>query len=87
MTPIRAGCDVDEITGFDRFKPVPDTAWHDVRIAGPKENLRLDADSFLVTVVENQFHRSANDIQELVTVRVDLTTMRSRLIDVGDHSD
>ena len=78
---------MDEVTGLDRFEPVPDTAWHDVRVAGPKEDLRLDAHRSLVTVVKNQFHRSAHDVQELVTVRVDLTTMGSWPIDVGDRSD
>ena len=87
IATIRARCDMDEVTGLDRFEPVPDTAWHDVRVAGPKQNLRLDAHRPLVTVVKNQFHRSAHDVQELVTVRVDLTTMRSRPIDVGDRSD
>jgi hypothetical protein len=74
---------MNEITGLDRFEPVPDTPWHDVRLAGPKQNLRLDAHCLLVTVVKNQFHRSAHDIQVLITVRVDLTTMGSRPIDVG----
>ena len=87
MAPIRAGCHMDEVTGLDRFEPVPDTAWHDVRVARPKENFGLDAHRPLVTVVEDQFHRSAHDVQELVTVRVDLTTMRSWSIDVGDRSD
>jgi hypothetical protein len=32
MATIRAGCDMDEVTGLDRFEPVPDTAWHDVGI-------------------------------------------------------
>jgi uncharacterized membrane protein len=87
MAAIRAGCDMDEVTGIDRFEPVPHTAWHDVRIARSKQNGRLEADRPLVTVVKNQFHRSAHDVQELVTVRVDLATMRSRPIDVGDRSD
>ena len=78
---------MDEIAGLDRLEPVPDTAWHEVRVAGPKQNLRLNAHRALVTVVKNQLHRAAHDVQELVTVRVDLTTMRSRPIDVGDRSD
>lgn|SRR5215207_8948396 len=36
IATIRARCDMDEVTGLDRFEPVPDTAWHDVRVAGPK---------------------------------------------------
>ena len=78
---------MDEVTGLNRFEAVPDTAWHDVRVAGPQWHLRLDAHRPLITVVKNQFHCSAHDVQELVTVRVDLTTMRSRPIDVGDRSD
>jgi hypothetical protein len=78
---------MDEILGSTGSSRVPDTAWHEVRVAGPKENLRLDAHRPLVTVVKNQFHRSAHDVQELVTVWVDLTTMRSRPIDVWDRSD
>ncbi len=87
MAPIRAWRDMNEVTGLDRFEPVPDTAWHDVRVAGPQHDLRLDARCTLVTVIEDQFHRSAHDVQELVTVGVDLTTMRSRPVDVGDRSD
>jgi len=87
MAAVRAGCDMDKVTGLDRFEPVPDAAWHDVRITGPKENLRLDAHSPLVTVVKNQFHRSAHEVEELVPVRVDLTTMRSWPVDIRDRSD
>jgi hypothetical protein len=36
IAPIRSGCDMDEATGLDRFESVPDTACHDVRVAGPK---------------------------------------------------
>jgi hypothetical protein len=36
IAPIRAGCDMDEVTRFDRFEPVPHTARHDVGVAGPK---------------------------------------------------
>ena len=86
MAPIWAWCDMNEVTGLDRFEPVPDTAGHDVRVAGPQHDLRLDARCTLVTVIEDQFHRSAHDVQELVTVGVDLTTMRSRPVDVGDRS-
>ena len=76
MAPVRAGCDVDEVTGIDRFEPVPDAAWDDVRVAGSKQDPRLGAHRPLVTVVEDQFHRSAHHVQELVSVGVDLTTMR-----------
>ena len=37
MATIRAGCDMDEVTGLDCFEPVPDTAWHDVH-ASPARN-------------------------------------------------
>ena len=63
---------MDEVAGLDRLEPVPDTAWHEVRVAGPKENVRLDARRPLVTVVKDQFHRAAHDVQELVTVGMDL---------------
>jgi hypothetical protein len=53
---------MDEVTGLDRFKSVPDTPWHDVCVAGPKPNLRLNAHDPIVTVVKNQFHRSGHDI-------------------------
>jgi hypothetical protein len=36
IAAIRAGCDMDEVTRLDWFEPVPDTAWHDVRVAGSK---------------------------------------------------
>jgi len=87
MAPIGTGCGMDEVTGFDRFNPMPEAAWHDIRVAGLKQDPRLDANRPLVTVIKNQFHRSAHDVQELVTVGVDLTTMRSRPIDEGDRSD
>jgi hypothetical protein len=87
MATIRAGRDMDEVPGLDGFEPVPDAAWHDARVAWPQQNLRLDADRPLVTVVKNQFHRSAHEVQELVAVRTDLITTRSGLIDVGDCSD
>ena len=87
MATVRARCDMDEITGLDSFEPVPDTAWHDVRITRSQQNLHLGADRPLVTVVKYQFHRSAHDVQELVAVRMDLATMWSRPIDVGDCSD
>ena len=51
MAAVRAGCDMDKVTGLDRFEPVPDAAWHDVRIVRPKQDLRLDAHRPLVTVV------------------------------------
>jgi len=78
---------MDEVTGFDRFESVPDTPGDNVRIAGPKENLRLDAHRPLVTVVQNQLHGSAHDIQELIAVRMDLTIVRSRPLEIGDRSD
>jgi hypothetical protein len=87
VTTIRAGRDMDEVTGLDRFEPVPDSAWHHVRVARPQQNLRLDTDRTLVTVVQNQLHRSAHDVEELVTVRVDLTIMGSWSINVRDRSD
>jgi hypothetical protein len=60
---------MDEVTGLDRFEPKPYTSWHDVRVAGSKQSLRLNAYGRLVAVVENQLHRSAHDVQELVAVR------------------
>jgi hypothetical protein len=78
---------MDEVAGLEGLKPVPDTAWHGVGVARPKKSLRLDAHRVLVTVVQDQFHRSAHDVQELVTVGVDFTTMGSRPIDVGNRSD
>jgi hypothetical protein len=36
IATIRARCDMDEVTGLHRFEAVPDTAWHDVRVAGPQ---------------------------------------------------
>jgi hypothetical protein len=36
IATIRAGRDMHEVTWLDRFEPVPDTAWHDVRVAGPR---------------------------------------------------
>lgn len=66
---------------------MPDSPRHDVRLAGPKENLRLVANRLLITVVENQFHRPAHDIQELVSVWVHLTTVRSGSIDVLNRAD
>jgi hypothetical protein len=53
MATIRAGCDMDEVAGLDWFEPVPDTAGHDVRVACPQQNHRLDADRLLITVVKN----------------------------------
>jgi hypothetical protein len=87
VATIRARRDMDEVTGLDRFQPVPDSAWHHVRVARSQQNLRLDADRPLVTVVKYQFHCSSHDVEELVTVRVDLTIMWSRSIDVGNRSD
>lgn len=78
---------MDEEAGLDRFEPMPYAARHDVRVARTQHKLRFDTDGSFVAIVENQFHRSAHDVQELVTVRVDLTTMRSRPVDVGDRSD
>jgi len=73
--PVRAGCDVDEIAGFDRFEPVPNTARNNVGVTGTQEESRFGADGALVTVVEDQLHRAAHDIEELVTVGVDLATV------------
>jgi hypothetical protein len=78
---------MNQVTRLDRFEPVPDTAWHHVRVARAQQNLRLGTDGAFVAIVEDQLHRSAHDVQELVTVRMDLTTMRSRPIDVGHRSD
>jgi len=78
---------MDEVAGLDRFKSVPDTARHDVRVAGTEENFRLDSRRSSVTIVKNQFHGSTDDVKELVTVRVDFTSMRSRSLDTGDRSD
>jgi len=33
MPTIRTWCDMDEVTRFYRFKSMPDTSWHDIRIA------------------------------------------------------
>src|SRR5438874_1679146 len=87
MAAVRARRDMDEIAGLDRLESVPDTARHDVRVAGPKQNLRLDAHRALVAVVEDQFHRPAHDVQELVAVRMDLTPVWPGPIDVGNRSD
>ena len=87
MTTVRARRDMDEVAGFDRFEAMPDTAWHDVRVAGAQQDPRLDADRLLVTIVKDQFHRSAHDVQELVAVGVDLAAVRSGSIDVEDSSD
>jgi hypothetical protein len=87
MVSVRAGCDMDEVAGLDSLESVPDATRHDVRVAGPQKHCRLDADRTLVTVIEDQFHRSAHDIEELVTVGVDLTTVWTGSLDVGDRSD
>jgi hypothetical protein len=77
VVAVWAGSDMDEVTGLDRFEAVPDTAWHDVRLAGSQQNFRLHAHRPLVAVVEHQFHRSAHDVEKLVTVRMDLSAVRS----------
>jgi hypothetical protein len=87
MASVRARCDMDEVAGLDRLESVPDATRHDVRVAGPQEHCRLGAHCTLVTVIEDQFHRSAHDIEELVTVRMHLTTMRTGSLDVGDRAD
>lgn len=87
MATVGAGRDVHEVAELDRFDAVPDSAWHDVRVAGAQEHPRLDADRLRVTVVEDQFHRSAHDIEELVTIRVNLPTVWSWPLEVGNRSD
>jgi hypothetical protein len=87
MAPIRARCDVDQIAGFDGFEAMPNTAWHDVCVAGPEENSRFDTEGLLVTIVKYQLHNSTDEVQELVAVRMDLTPMRSRPFDVRVSSN
>ena len=38
---------MDEVTGLDRFEPVPNTAWHDERVAlGPTGRLTVETMEF-----------------------------------------
>jgi hypothetical protein len=66
---------------------VPNATRHDVGITGPKNDLRFRTYRPLVTVVEDQFHRSAHDVEELVAIWVDFATMRSWSVDIWDRSD
>ncbi len=87
IAAIRAGRDMNEVSGLDRFELVPHSARHDIGVARPQHHFRFHADRSFIAVVENQLDRSANDVQELVAVRMDLATMWWSTIDMRDRPD
>lgn len=82
MAAAWSGRDMNEVAGFDRFEPVPDSTGHEICITRAKKNVRLDPDPGLVTIIEDQFHGSTDHIEELVAVGMDLAPVRSRPFDV-----
>lgn len=78
---------MDEVAGFECLEPVPGAAWHDVRVARSQHDSGLDSHRPLITVVENQLHIAADDVEELVAIGVDFATVGPGPIDVGDRSD
>ena len=87
MAAVWSGRDMNEVAGFDRFEPVPDATGHQICITRAKKNLGLDTDPGLVTIIEDQFHSSTDEIEELVAVRVDLAPVRSWPLDVEHGPD
>ena len=84
---VRAGSDMDEIAGLDGFEPMANTTRDDVSVAP------------LATPPSSRHRRSGlhrrqgstpsrhSRIQELVTVRVDLPTMRARPVNILNSSN
>jgi hypothetical protein len=77
---------VDEIVLHERLRQRA-TAENDVGVARPQQYLRLGADRSCVAVIENQLNSPAHDIQELVSVGMDLAAMGWNTIEMRDRPD
>ena len=78
---------MDEVTGLDRFEPVPETVLQTHASPDRSRTFVPTPTACSSPSSKSQFHRADHDVEELITVRMDLTTMRSRPIDGGDSSD
>ena len=82
-----AWCDVDEMGRFDDLDAVPHALGHDEYLTGPERVAGLGSRMVEVAVVEDDNESAGDEIQELVTVGMELTAMRGWGFHAFDDAD
>ena len=78
---------MDEVRGFEDLESVPHALWHHEGFPRSDRVARLVAGVVVIAVVEYHFEATGYEVQQFVTIWMQLTTVWRRAVHLTNYAD